>query len=1169
MRIANSKHQVLRNTSLTNPAGSAENSLLLALEHRSGWSCSSLPANLPALLTLNDSYPAPPIWLAAPSLDSFSGCPQATGFPVIEAFFMQLTLGLVPVGTARRFFFRRAALVAILTMAAPGAMAQDANQTPKVLSQAAEVMPSKAPGAAIAAPVQAPVNPKPAVAPWIWGADANKSYKLHTVFKGTGKSAVLVAACDNNAVLYVNGKEVGKTEDWQRPVSMDVTKHLKDGDNELAAVVKNEGGPAGFSCRLVINDAAGAVRVIQSDQSWESSDPANPATNTAKVKVVAKAGDPPYGNALAGEVASPAAESSFNVPEGFKVERLFSVPKNELGSWVSLTTDPKGRLIASDQEGKGLYRITPAPLDGSKPTIVEKVPAPITGAQGLLFAFDALYVVCNGGTGSGLYRVTDSDGNDTLDKVEKLRDFPGGGEHGPHNILLSPDGKKLFIIAGNHTKPPFEIKDVTEPQTMGGIRANQRRVELAKEGSSRVPANWDEDQMVARMWDANGHAAGILAPGGYIVSTDPMGKTWEIWSSGYRNPYDMGFNADGELFAYDADMEWDFGSPWYRPTRVNHATSGSELGWRSGSGKWAPSLPDSLPALVDIGPGSPVGATFGYGTKFPGKYQKAFFICDWTFGTMYAIHLTPEGATYKGTKEEFVSRTPLPLTDVTVGKEGALYFTVGGRGGQSELYRVTYTGAESTAPVNAHDVAGAEQRQIRHELEAFHSPQANPAAAVEKALPLLSSPDRFLRYAARVALEHQPISLWQDKALATKDAKGRITAAIAVAHQAEPSAQPAVLSALNGIDLTSLDAAGKIDLVRAYELALIRLGAPSSVVKSAIAARFAPLFPSGTFDLDRELSNLLVAVRAPGIVSKLVGLLAAPSSAAGATNLAPNEEELKQLITRNAGYGGDVKKSLEKRSDLLQVHFAYALRTVSEKDAWTLADRKAYHEWFNRSREWAGGNSFRKFLDNIEKESFAGLGEGDAQALQAILGIKPYQAPPLPKPKGPGREWSIEDVMAAADKSLAKGRDFTKGKEAFSAARCIVCHRYGDDGGATGPDLTQAGGRFQVKDLVEAIVMPSKVVSDQYRASVVQTTDGKTLTGRIVSENPKSLIVVTDPEDATKFVELERTKIEEIAASLESLMPRELLNQLSEEEVLDLLAFTLARGNAKDARFTK
>ena len=56
---------------------------------------------------------------------------------------------------------------------------------------------------------------------------------------------------------------------------------------------------------------------------------------------------------------------------------------------------------------------------------------------------------------------------------------------------------------------------------------------------------------------------------------------------------------------------------------------------------------------------------------------------------MYAIHLEPDGSTYKGTKEEFVARTPLPLTDMTIGRDGAMYFAVGGRGGQSELYRVT------------------------------------------------------------------------------------------------------------------------------------------------------------------------------------------------------------------------------------------------------------------------------------------------------------------------------------------------------------------------------------------------------------------------------------------------------------------------------------------------
>ena len=138
-----------------------------------------------------------------------------------------------------------------------------------------------------------------------------------------------------------------------------------------------------------------------------------------------------------------------------------------------------------------------------------------------------------------------------------------------------------------------------------------------------------------------------------------------------------------------------------------------------------------------------------------------------------------------------------------------------------------------------------------------------------------------------------------------------------------------------------------------------------------------------------------------------------------------------------------------------------------------------------------------------------------------------------------------------------------------TAARCIVCHRYGDDGGATGPDLTQAAGRFQLKDLVEAIVHPSKVVSDQYKASIVQTADGRTVTGRIVSESPEKITVVTDPENATKFVEIKRSDIDEILPSAESLMPKGLLDQLSEAEVLDLVAYTLSRDKPNAPYFRK
>ena len=86
------------------------------------------------------------------------------------------------------------------------------------------------------------------------------------------------------------------------------------------------------------------------------------------------------------------------------------------------------------------------------------------------------------------------------------------------------------------------------------------------------------------------------------LRTDTNGSFVEMVAGGFRNPYDFAFNGDGEMFTYDADMEWDIGAPWYRPTRVLHVPPGGEYGWRSGWAKWPEYYLDSLPATVDIGP---------------------------------------------------------------------------------------------------------------------------------------------------------------------------------------------------------------------------------------------------------------------------------------------------------------------------------------------------------------------------------------------------------------------------------------------------------------------------------------------------------------------------------------------------------------------------------------
>ena len=523
----------------------------------------------------------------------------------------------------------------------------------------------------------------PAATPeWIW---ISKPAKTETIYarrqwtqSAPPQAAKLTITCDNSFTAFINGQKLGGGSAWENRYEFDLKKHLRNGDNVLAVEATNEGSTGGLVARIELTDARGMRETIVTDKEWhvsrEKSDgwmaPSIDTSSWSRPVAIGKMGDGPWGDVFSGKGRGRQASAAAapRVPEGFAIDRLYEVPKGEQGSWVSMAVDDKGRLYCGDQGGQGIFRIT---LGAGEP-LVEKIPADISGAHGLQWAFDSLYVCLNGGKpGSGLYRVTDSDGDDQLDKIETLRRFEGGGEHGPHAVVLAPDGQSLFVLGGNHTKIP-------NPET------------------SAVVPNYGEDQLLPRMPDARGHAANIRAPGGWIARTDKDGKSFELFSAGFRNQYDVAFNADGEMFTYDSDMEWDIGSPWYRPTRIYHVTSGSEFGWRTGTGKFPAWYPDVLPPALDVGPGSPTGVVSGLGAKFPAKYQDAIFAFDWTYGTIYAMHLTPTGATYRATKEEFVVGVPLNVTDGVIGKDGNFYFAVGGRGTDSALYRVKYVGSEPT-----------------------------------------------------------------------------------------------------------------------------------------------------------------------------------------------------------------------------------------------------------------------------------------------------------------------------------------------------------------------------------------------------------------------------------------------------------------------------------------
>ena len=1075
----------------------------------------------------------------------------------------------VSLATTAARMTRAALMLSPLWLGSSLAIAQEAAAA-WLFTQAPEIAPA-AGNAAVEKPNQPKSNifAEGPVPSWIWGADQNKKYVLKQTFDGGVQSAFLRAASDDSMTLYLNGKKIGASDNWNEPVTLDILSQLKPTGNVIEAEVVNGGGIAGFVAKIALVGTDGKGRFVATDASWQAAE-ARDAKETVAATVLRKLADHPGGKSFVEGNSSTEPRDLFNLLPGFQVERLFTVPKETLGSWVNITCDPKGRLIVSDQGNLGLCRVTPAPIGGGGETKVEQLDIKIdgkqmSGAQGLLWAFDSLYVVCNGGPGSGLYRCKDTDGDDQFDKVELLKAIPGGGEHGPHAIRLSPDGKSLYVIAGNHTKLPFEVKTNAPPQTMGGQRTEQLRATLPEGVTSRLMPNWDEDVLLPRYWDPSGHAAGVLAPGGWICKTDPDGKTWEVFSSGYRNQFDFAFNADGEMFAYDADMEYDFGAPWHRQTRVVHATSGSEFGWRSGTAKWPAYYVDSLPPMIDIGPGCPVGVEFGYGTKFPAKYQKALFICDWTFGTMYAIHMEPSGSSYKATKEEFVSRTPLPLTDCTVGQDGALYFTIGGRGTQSELFRVTYVGKESTEKVQYLDPKGSDERAERRSIEKFHEVPIGSKlteSEISSLVDHLSTLDRHIEYAARIALERVPVALWQDKVLNDlSDVHTLINGSVGLARQGEPNLLPRIVKYLDvagRLDWTQIGEERQLACLRALQLAFIRLGNPDKETCVALAKKFDDLFPQKSDFVNRELSILMIHFQSPNVLAKLLPVLKQERVA--------TQEQIGALLERNKGYGGTVAAMLANQPDQQQYHYAFHLRTL--KTGWTFEDRKTYFAWFDKARTWSGGATYPKYLNNIDNEAFALLTDADRLKIEASGARKPYVAPELPKAVGPGREYSLEQLLAlSADKM--KGRDFKNGAKMYGAARCIVCHRFGGDGGATGPDLTQLAGRFTLKDMAEAIVDPSKVVSDQFRATIVVTKAGKSYTGKQVNDTKESITLVIDPENATKTVEIKKADIDEQIPSMTSLMPKDLLKTLNEDEALDLLAYLMSRGNPGDAMFKK
>lgn len=936
-----------------------------------------------------------------------------------------------------------------------------------------------------------PLFASPVAPQWIWQKEGDRltegQWETDHAFSlaEVTKTASLRAVADYAGLtIFLNGEAVLALDPYDPPREIEVTRFLREGANELRLAASGTSGPSALAISLSVQPANGPVVEILSSDDWSKDELRSYGPVASQRWALNELPDvSPFAEynqwkeALDGEAASLSP-----LPPGFEIEKVRDALEGE-DSWVSLAVDPKGRLLIG-MEQKGILRLTLS-AQGDQVVAVETINDTLEECRGLVWSGDTLYAHAN--NNKALYTLRDTDGDDRLDEVKLIQSTVGGVGHG-RNDLTSHD-EAIHLITGDDIAVP-----ATSPR-----RAPPER------GAPKELGHWIRHQVVD----------------GKVV--------WEIMNRGLRNPYGIDFNSDGEAFTYDADNEGDVGLPFYRPTRINHLVSGANYGWhqeRGNTRSFPIYAPDNVPTNYDMGRGSPTGVKFGTRSHFPSPWKESLFALDWAYGRIVAVHLTPQGSSYQGSGEVFLEGRPLNVTDLDFDDEGAMWFVTGGRKTKSALYRVRYTGKKVDPPEAGEQAAAnatyaTTARGIRKKLERFHG-RIDPAA-VSEVWPYLGDPDPWLRSAARVALEWQPLETWRSKALAAGADTGGLTALLALSRAGSDEDRLAVSAAAVKLRVTSAaPRLEKLTLMRVHELA----GFPSAPeARAAIAKQLRALLPDLSSSVHRELARGLIAIEAPGAV----------------------DFALEQL----AGADGQMER-------------LYYLEALSEgRKGWKPAQQSLFFTTLAHAKHYSYGDRFMlPFFQSLEENALRHVtNEEDRKTFTTILAGE-AESPVITTPRPFVKHWTMDDFPA---NEPSPAPDLTRGRELYTAVLCAACHVAGTTGRPVGPDLTMVASRFSRHDLLMSIIEPSQVVAEIHRNVIVTKTDGSLVQGRIVQNDfrASTLTLSTNPFAPSELVIIPKAEIRTWEESPVSPMPPTLLDSLSKEEINDLLGFLLSGGRVR------
>ena len=944
----------------------------------------------------------------------------------------------------------------------------------------------------------------PPVPQWLAAPQGGATFTHAVKHEGKLLKAVLLCANDAAVELLLDGQSLATLKAAETATGTDLTRLLADGQEHQVGLRVPGGTKA--AALLELNGDLAAVRWIATDASWQNAvvagpSDADPAKNPFDLKKTFDA----YNS---WQLAKPGAQNqatdpaTLTLPPGFKAELIRSAQPGE-DSWVSMAFDPQGRITLG-KEKKGLLRLT---LSGSGDQKMEVIDDELLECRGLLYAHGSLFA--NANVSKTLFRLTDADDNGTFEKRQALVETGGGNGHGRNHIKLGPDGD-IYVAHGNNVLLPKNL-DPDSPLK-----------------------NYAPDQLIPNPWDGSMFDGNVELPAGHILRVKPDGSKITLLAGGLRNPLDIAFNHEGDLFTFDADMERDVGTPWYMPTRVLQIVPGADFGWRRGTGRYPAWYADTLPSVIDIGLSSPTGIYFGYGARFPAKYQNALYLLDWSYGRIIAVTMQGGGIRYVGSQETFAAGRPLNVTDGCIGPDGAMWFITGGRGTQSGLYRISYQGSEPTGEsYEALGMAGSTNWRLMQELDSATSRDGKPPSVDFIWSLLHGSKSPTLAHAARMALERMPPTQWREKALTEENRSTALPALLALTRLGDANDLSPILQRLSTrFPWYVPHTWERLMTLRIIAVACARFGRPSAQDGLRLLAQIEEHYPvsgavgeiitpEGAALQNRELCRLLVYLHSPKVIEKTMPLLQAATTS----------------------------------EDLL--YYPFMLRYL--KTGWTLEQRRIAFEALNKAEKMNGASTFFKAISDTRSELAAALTPEDAVKLAAV--IQPAKPAVLSAHALPGhsfKNWTLDDLAPLLVKMDAKTRNRDSAKDALIRAQCVFCHRVSNDpalpAGVFGPDLVQVSARFNRRDLLEHILNPSKFIDEKYRFVTLKTSDGKTLTGSLESEDDERVVLKPNPL-APQTTEVAKAMIKERTVSEISPMPVGLLNTLKAEQILDLLAW--------------